>query len=71
VATLLVAPGRPQWGTFDPVTGTVRPHPEAESGDNDLIELVIRRTLLAGGTVAAVAPERIPAHTPLAALFRY
>jgi hypothetical protein len=71
VATLLVAAGGPQWGTFDPATGAVVVHPQAEPGDIDLLEPAIRHTLLAGGTVAAVAPEQIPAHTPLAALFRY
>lgn len=71
VATLLVAGNGPQWGHFDPATGAVQPHPQAQPGDTDLLDLAVRYTLLKGGTVLAVAPERIPAHTPLGALFRY
>jgi hypothetical protein len=71
VATLLVGVDGPRWGRFDPATGTVLMHPDAEPGDTDLLDLAARYTLLKGGTVATVPPESIPTHTPLGALFRY
>jgi hypothetical protein len=71
IATLLVAVDGPQWGTLDAHTGAVHLHHEAQPGDTDLLELAVRDTLLTGGAVAPVPPEIIPAHTPVAALFRF
>lgn len=71
IETLLVARDGPQWGTFDLASGAVQVHPQEEPGDTDLVDLAIRYTLMKRGTVATVAPESIPAHMPLAALFRY
>jgi hypothetical protein len=71
VETLFVAAGSELWGTFDPQTSRVAVHPTREAGDEDLVNLAATQTLLAGGTVYCVAPDRMPADAPLAAVFRY
>jgi hypothetical protein len=71
VDTLFVAVSLQQWGTFDPDTNTIHLHAEAEPGDEDLLDSAVVQTLLHGGTVYALAPEKVPGGVPLAALFRY
>jgi hypothetical protein len=71
VDTLFVAVRFQQWGTFDPDTNTIHLHGEAEPGDEDLLDSAVVQTLLHGGTVYALAPEKVPGGVPLAALFRY
>lgn len=71
VDRLFVALGVQQWGSFDPQTNTVYLHPDAEAGDEDLLDAAAIQTLLNGGTVYAVEPEKIPENAPLAAVFRY
>jgi len=68
---LFVAVGIQKWGTFDPDRLTIRLHQEAEPGDEDLLDLAAIHTLLNGGTVFAVEPEKVPDQAPLAGLFRY
>lgn len=71
VDTLFVAEGRQQWGTFDPITQAVRLHQDAEPNSEDLLDTSAIQTLLNGGTVYPLAPERMPDNSYLAALFRY
>jgi Bacterial archaeo-eukaryotic release factor family 6 len=71
IDSLLVAVGQQQWGLFDPSSETVYLHQEKETGDEDLLDLAAAHTLLNGGTVYAVAPEKVPYSTPIAAIFRY
>ena len=71
VEILFVAVGAQRWGAFDPDTGTVALHEEAEPGDEDLLDLAAVHTFLNGGTVYAAEPEQIPGKAPLAAVFRY
>jgi len=71
VETLFVAAESELWGTFDLQTSRVAVHPTREAGDEDLVNLAATQTLLAGGTVYCVAPDRMPADAPLAAVFRY
>jgi hypothetical protein len=71
VETLFVAVGLQQWGTFDPETNTVQVHEEAEPGDEDLLDFAAVQTLLNGGTVYAVEPDKVPDEALLAAMFRY
>jgi len=71
VDTLFVALGHRQWGKFDPDTQTVQLHAQAEIGDEDLLNFAAVRTLLHGGTVYAVEPEKVPDNAPMAAVFRY
>ncbi len=71
VDTLLVAVGIQQWGDFNPETGEVHRHEQAEPGDQDLLDLAAFYTVLNSGTVYAVEPEQVPDNAPLAAVFRY
>jgi hypothetical protein len=71
VEELFVAVGVQQWGSFNPETSTIDLHPEAQPGDEDLLNAAAIQTLLNGGTVYAVEPEKVPDETPLAAVFRY
>jgi hypothetical protein len=49
----------------------VQLHQDAKPGDQDLLDSAAVQTLLNGGSVYAVQPERMPVEAPLAALFRY
>ena len=71
VDRLFVALGVQQWGTFNPHTNAVQIHPDAEVGDEDLLNAAAIQTLLNGGTVYAMPPEKVPDAAPLAAIFRY
>jgi hypothetical protein len=71
VEVLFVAVGLQQWGTFDAATNVVQLHQEAEPGDEDLLDFAAVHTLLNGGTVYAVEPEKVPDDTLLAAGLRY
>lgn len=71
VEQLFVPVGVQQWGNFDPETNTVYLHSEAETGDEDLLNSAAIQTLLNGGTVYAVEPDKVPDNAPLAAVFRY
>ncbi len=71
VDTLFVAVHRQQWGTFDPDTNTIDLHAETKPGDEDLLDSAAIQTLLNGGTVYAVEPEKVPGEAPMAAIFRY
>lgn len=68
---LFVAVGVQKWGTFNPDTSQIQVHPDAEVGDEDLLNAAAIQTLLNGGTVYAVPPEKVPDEAPLAAIFRY
>ena len=46
-------------------------HAKEKIGDEDLLESAAIQTLLNGGTVHTVEPEKIPDAGPLAAVFRY
>jgi Bacterial archaeo-eukaryotic release factor family 3 len=71
VDTLFVPIGVQQWGSFDGDSRMVEVHREAMAGDEDLFDIAAMYTLLRRGTVYAVAPERMPDHTPAAAILRY
>jgi hypothetical protein len=71
VETLFVAVGLQQWGTFDSATNAVQLHEEAEPGDEDLLDFAVVHTLLNGGDVYAVEPDKVPDEAHLAAVFRY
>jgi hypothetical protein len=71
VATLFVSVGLQQWGTLDPDTKVVQLHKEAKPDDEDLLDFAAVQTLLNGGTVYAVEPEKVPDEAPLGAMFRY
>ncbi len=71
VEQLFVAVGVQEWGNFDPQANKLELHPDAEPGDEDLLNLAAVQTLLNGGTVYAVEPDRVPDEAHLAAVFRY
>lgn len=68
---LFVAVGIQKWGNFDPQANELDIHSEAEPGDDDLLNDAAIQTLLTGGTVYAVEPDKVPGQAPLAAVFRY
>jgi hypothetical protein len=71
VEQLLVAVGVQQWGSFDPQAMALQLHAEAEPGDEDLLNAAAIQTLLNGGQVYAMEPDKVPDAAPLAAVFRY
>lgn len=71
VESLFVATDQEQWGTFDPMTGTLQIHQQAEPGDKYLLDLAATQTLLHAGAVYAVEQAQMPDEAPLAAVFRY
>jgi hypothetical protein len=71
VDTLFVGVGVQQWGRFDPQARKVQVHEKAEPGDEDLLDFAAVHTLLNGGKVYALAPDRVPGGTSAAAVFRY
>lgn len=71
VEALFVAVGQEQWGTFDPGSGEVDLHEQAESGDSELLDIAAAHTMLNEGAVFAVPQEAMPGSGPLVAVFRY
>ncbi|MBV9387786.1 MAG: hypothetical protein JOZ78_15295 [Chroococcidiopsidaceae cyanobacterium CP_BM_ER_R8_30] len=71
VDSLLVAGGQQYWGRFDPDTMKVELHQEPEPDDEDLLDFCAIHTLLNGGAVYVVEPEKVPAEASAAAIFRY
>lgn len=68
---LFVGVGAHKWGIFNSEDNTLQLHPDPEVGDEDLLDTVAIETILHGGTVYAVEPEKVPDAAPLAAVFRY
>jgi len=71
VEQLFVALGEQKWGTFDPETSELHLHPDAEPGDEDLLNAAAIQTLLNGGVVYAVNQEEVPDNALVAAVLRY
>ena len=71
VDSLFVAVGEQHWGHFNPDTMTVDLHPEPQPDDQDMVDFAAVHTLLNGGTVYAVEPEKVPDEAPMAAILRF
>ena len=71
IELLFVVPDLQQWGIFDPGTDEIHLHKKEKTGDQDLLEFTAIQTLLNGGTVYVVEPEKMPDTGSLAAVFRY
>ncbi|MDP2969752.1 MAG: hypothetical protein Q8P64_11185, partial [Deltaproteobacteria bacterium] len=71
IELLLVIPDLQQCGTFDPGTDEIHLHKKEKTGDEDLLEFAAIQTLLSGGTVYVVDPEKMPDTESLAAVFHY
>ncbi|GAP98687.1 baeRF3 domain-containing protein [Leptolyngbya sp. NIES-2104] len=68
---LFVPVGVQRWGRFNPDTNEIEIHNEAQPEDEDLLDAAALQTILNGGTVYAVEPDRMPSSAPIAAVFRY
>jgi hypothetical protein len=71
IEVLFVAVGVQYWGTFDSERGQISLHQKVQPGDEDLLDFAAIHTLLNGGVVFAVAPDRMPDKADVAAVFRY
>lgn len=72
VETLFTARGAHVWGFYDRGSREVRNLAAQRDGREDLLDLAAVQTVLHGGTVFSVKPEKVPAQgEPLAAIFRY
>jgi hypothetical protein len=71
VDTLFVGLGMRRWGTFDREQRTVDLANDHGPGTEDLVDFAAIQTVLKGGTVFAVGPERVPEGDAVAAVFRY
>lgn len=70
IESLFVALDQQQWGTFDPTTYTLDLHETAVAGDEDLLDLAVRETILHGGAVYALEQDHMPDKAFLAAVYR-
>jgi hypothetical protein len=70
IESLFVALDQEQWGTFEPATYTLDLHETAAPGDEDLLDLAARQTILHGGAVYALKRDHMPDKAVLAAVYR-
>lgn len=70
IESLFVALDQEQWGTFEPATYTLELHETAASGDEDLLDLAARQTILHGGAVYSLEQDQMPDKALLAAVYR-
>lgn len=71
IDTVFVPSGQKVWGAFNPDTNEIRFEPETRNGSEDLLNFISVHTLISGGSVIAVPPERMPVSAPVAASLRY
>lgn len=71
VESLFLVPEAERWGTYEPDLGRLALHGERETGDEDLAELAVARTLENGGDVFALAPGELGEGVEVAAVLRY
>ncbi len=71
IDTLLVAKDKHKWGLFDKGSQKIYMHQQEETGDRDLLDLAAAHTLINGGSVYVVEPDKVPSNKPVVAIFRY
>lgn len=71
VQALFLARERALWGRFEPSTREMSLHQQREPGDDDLLDLAGVQVLNTGGQVFELPADRMPASTPVGAVFRY
>lgn len=71
VDTLFLEEGVDRWGCFHPDTGALSRHDEAETGDEELLNLAALKTLIHEGQVYVLGAPEMPAGAIAAALLRY
>lgn len=59
------------WGRFDAETYKAEPHDDRQPGDEELTDLAVARTWIAGGSIHAVARDEMPVDAPVAAIYRF
>jgi hypothetical protein len=71
VYSLFIAEGLQRMGIFDQAEHRVKLADGASDGAYDLVEFMIRQTLLTGGNVYSLKPAEVPSETGVAAVLRY
>ena len=71
VDALLVALATHRWGAYDEDEHAIIVHEEPQPSDEDLLDFAAVQALSYGGTVYALAPEEMPAESPIAAVYRF
>jgi hypothetical protein len=67
--TVFVELGSTLWGVLYPDANDVSLHEHPQPGDEDLVNFTALHTLRHGNTVYALKPEKMPAKTPIAAIY--
>lgn len=72
VSILMAARGQHRWGSLNTEDGVVTSNGET-GGYNavDLLDIAVAETLMNGGKAYLLDPEKMPAKTPVAAVYRY
>ncbi|MFO7965941.1 MAG: hypothetical protein R6U50_18585 [Desulfobacterales bacterium] len=68
---LIVGVGVHLWGKYNPATDEIAVHDQKEPSDEDLLDLAAFATIINGGRVYAVPPERVPDDVYAAAFYRF
>jgi hypothetical protein len=71
ISQLFVLRNEHIWGSFDEMNNQLTIHPTQEADDECLVDKTVIKTLLNGGEVFILAPEKMPGGSKLAALMRY
>jgi len=71
IAILFVALDTQLFGLFDAERGETHLHEKMQAGDEDLLDFAAVQTVMNGGRVYALPPDKVPDELPLAAIFRY
>jgi hypothetical protein len=71
VYSLFIAEGLERMGTFDQTEHRVKLVEQPSDGAYDLVEFVVKQTLMTGGNVYSLKPGDMPSETGVAAVLRY
>jgi hypothetical protein len=71
VYSLFIAEGLTHWGVFNAAEHKVRLDQEPSDGSYDLIDFLVKQTVLTGGNVYTLKPAEMPSPTGVAAVLRY
>jgi hypothetical protein len=72
IDTLFLAREQERWGTFDADKNLVVVHDSEQPGDEDLLDLAAAQTILHGGRVYVVEPDKMPGKIqPAVAILRF
>jgi hypothetical protein len=71
VAVLFMPLGIQKWGVYKPRKNEILLQEEARATNQDLLDFAAAQTLINGGRVYVLDPEKMPNNTSIAAIFRY